>query len=567
MKKTIYFLLCALISTLMFAAPSSAYKIGDGFLCVNDTNDLAADFQAALDDVKDNPEKDSKLRLIQGIYQVPNDPNGHFNVTIDQSLSISGGYEDSNCTTPPAIAPEQTILQGGTTSQVQPGGVLAVEITGNSSAATFDIANLTIKNGISELSGGGFYFFVSDTATDIGSNTLNISNVVIQSNSTPSLGSGIAIFNQSDSQKLNVNITDCVVRDNFVPAESAGGPAGISIIDELFGIGIDVHISKCQIIDNIAEITGSGLYIESREGNVTLVNNLVARNTVINDNGGGIYILNEEINGGNYTITNNTVTDNASNGTQTGSQDGGGIYAEIINNSSMLDIYNNIIYGNMAPGDGSDIYISNPNDNEVDIKNNDFDTTQDTGFYIESAVNLSLEDNLNNVDPLFVGAIIGAIIGDYHLSAASPAIDVGDNNAPAVPADDLDSNPRPVNGIVDMGAYENQDGTIPSTTTTSTTTTLPGSTTTTTVPGKNGGGGGGGCFIATAAYGSYMADDVMVLRKFRDEYLLANSAGRAFVKFYYTYSPPIADYRAQQDGLRALTRATLAPRPAAPALA
>ena len=74
-----------------------------------------------------------------------------------------------------------------------------------------------------------------------------------------------------------------------------------------------------------------------------------------------------------------------------------------------------------------------------------------------------------------------------------------------------------------------------------------------------GGGGGGGCFIATAAYGSPMADEVEYLRAFRDRYLLTCEEGRAFVKCYYTLGPPLAEFIRRDDTLRGLVRMGLAP--------
>ena len=73
------------------------------------------------------------------------------------------------------------------------------------------------------------------------------------------------------------------------------------------------------------------------------------------------------------------------------------------------------------------------------------------------------------------------------------------------------------------------------------------------------GGGGGGCFIATAAYGSMMDPHVKILRDFRDRILLHNSVGKGFVSFYYAYSPPIADFIAKHDSLKAMVRISLLP--------
>jgi hypothetical protein len=67
------------------------------------------------------------------------------------------------------------------------------------------------------------------------------------------------------------------------------------------------------------------------------------------------------------------------------------------------------------------------------------------------------------------------------------------------------------------------------------------------------------CFIATAAFGSPFETHVATLRHFRDRFLMPTSLGRAFVHAYYRLSPPMADFIAGHDSLRAGVRVALMP--------
>jgi hypothetical protein len=68
---------------------------------------------------------------------------------------------------------------------------------------------------------------------------------------------------------------------------------------------------------------------------------------------------------------------------------------------------------------------------------------------------------------------------------------------------------------------------------------------------------GGYCFIATAAYGTPAAEQIDVLREFRDVVLMESTMGSQFVTLYYQLSPPVADFIARSDLLRTLVRELL----------
>lgn len=68
---------------------------------------------------------------------------------------------------------------------------------------------------------------------------------------------------------------------------------------------------------------------------------------------------------------------------------------------------------------------------------------------------------------------------------------------------------------------------------------------------------GGGCFMATAAYGSPFAEELDLLRAWRDVELSSLYIGRIFIKTYYQISPPIARFIEKCNILRMIVRTLL----------
>ena len=56
-----------------------------------------------------------------------------------------------------------------------------------------------------------------------------------------------------------------------------------------------------------------------------------------------------------------------------------------------------------------------------------------------------------------------------------------------------------------------------------------------------------------------MAEEIQILREFRDDYLLTNAAGEALVGLYYRISPPMAEFIAEHPSLKPIVRVGLLP--------
>ena len=207
-------------------------------------------------------------------------------------------------------------------------------------------------------------------------------------------------------------VTNCTFTENSAYGTNTGYGGGMS--NELFS---SPTVTNCIFTGNSVGGGGGGMenfyYCSPTVTNCTFTDNSA-------EYGGGMSNLGSDPIVNNCTITGNSATN------------GNALACDSYEQSypSNLQVTNSVLW------DGGD-----------EIFNNDGSTISIT--YSDIQGGWMGVGNIDD-DPLFVDPNND----DYHIMTGSPCIDVGDNSVVDANIPDLDGNPRIMNDVVDMGAYE-----------------------------------------------------------------------------------------------------------------
>ncbi len=285
---------------------------------------------------------------------------------------------------------------------------------------------------VSAADGGGLYAYSPNR-----NSSPTLSDVTFYGNYARQAGGGL--FNFAYQQNASPRITNVSFIHNKVELGHGGGMYNNS------AGGIHAELVNINVIGNESWLSGGGLYFFSiEECAPTIINSVVSGNYAGYGNGGGICMYTFDGNA-EPVILNTTICGNRV--AKGGSKDGGGLVIWPLG-ISKATIINTVIWGNK--GDDIDNFFAEGDAGTDNIIR---------GSFIEGRDDLDDTNLSGNIDPQFLlpahADYAPTMDGDYQLKLGSPLIDKGINRFNTL-SNDLLGNPRVVDGVIDIGAYESQ---------------------------------------------------------------------------------------------------------------
>ncbi|HTZ18734.1 MAG TPA: right-handed parallel beta-helix repeat-containing protein [Dissulfurispiraceae bacterium] len=415
LNNTIAHRYCPAVVTFMLAVMISQVALAATFNVSNLT-----EFNNALIVARNNGE-DDMIVMAAGTYNC----DGSVSMLENHSLTIQGA--GTGKTIIKSNFGLTSWLSADAATQFTIKGVTIQDSTGDGAGQPgldffVDQANISIedcefKNNVSNADGTGLNIHATGTSTVI------VRNNVFSNNTQTGLGQGAGAHISSYGPITIENNTFSGNRSQ----SSGGGLVAFADVSSQITLKGNTFISNIARNDAGDQGMGGGASVVSTNGTVIMVNNIFYDNSAQQSGAAQI----QSSGSSDITVVNNTFFKNSA-------QQFGGLF--VWPKTGTTNIYNNILYANSDTLGSYDLAINNSQSTLVNVYNND------VKLWAASLPAFAQQDGNINEDPKLNDL--------WHLIKDSPCIDTGLSSAPSLSTVDIDSNPRIINGSVDIGAAE-----------------------------------------------------------------------------------------------------------------